>query len=488
MGSMQGFLDFKRKDFDYKDIEERLTNYDEFLIMQSETEMKKQAARCMACETPYCHALGCPMFNRIPEWNEFIFRKDIKNAYKSLTKTNGFPEITGRICPSLCETSCTLSINLAPVTIKQIELYIIEKAFKEGIVKANPPKNPNNKKVAVVGSGPSGLAAAQELTKRGYGVTVYEKSDAVGGLLRYGIPDFKLPKWVIDRRVELMQMEGICFKTNISIGQDLSIDYLKTKYDAVLLCIGAGTPRDLSVEGRNLDGIHFATTYLTQANQFVSAKKKENEIINAKGKNVLVIGGGDTGSDCIGTANRQGAKQVTQIEILPKPSQWMESYNPTWPEYPNILRTSSSQKEGCIRDFAVSTKSFISEGGRVIGANCIRVEWIKDSNNNNILREIPGSDFVIEADLVLLSMGFVHVEHSPWLSELGVQYTSRGNIDTVSNYDTGIEGIFAAGDAVTGASLVCRGINNGKKAAAAIDERLMLLVKRDSTTKERTFY
>jgi glutamate synthase (NADPH) small chain len=472
MGSLQGFLDFKRRDFDYKEVEERINNYDEFLIMQNETEMKKQAGRCMECETPFCHALGCPIFNRIPEWNDFIFRRDIRGAYESLIMTNSFPEFTGRICPALCEASCTLSINLAPVTIKQIELYIIEKAFEEGLVKPNLPRERKNRSVAVVGSGPSGLSAAQELNSRGYQVTVFEKSDEMGGLLRYGIPDFKLPKWVLDRRIELMEREGITFIRSYALGRDLSIDHLRDNFDAVLLCIGSGTPRDLPIEGRSLQGIHFALEYLSQSNEFVSGKKREDEIINARGKNVLVIGGGDTGSDCIGTANRQGAKRVTQIEILPKPREWKESYNPTWPNYPQILRTSSSHKEGCHRDFGISTKSFISQGERVVGANCARVDWVKDTNNNFVMKEIPGSDFIIEADLVFLSMGFVHAEHSKWLEELGVEYDKRGNIKTSPNYETSIKGIFAAGDAATGASLVCRGIQQGKQAAQAVGEWL----------------
>jgi len=472
MGSLQGFMDFKRKDFDYKSIEERLGNYDEFLVMQNDTGIKKQAARCMECETPYCHALGCPIFNRIPEWNNFVFRKDIKSAYESLTRTNPFPEFTGRICPALCEASCSLSINLAPVTIKQIELYIIEKAFSEGLVKPEPPKERKKAKVAVIGSGPSGLAAADRLNRMGYQVTVYEKAEKAGGLMRYGIPNFKLPKKIIDRRIALMEMEGITFKTNTAVGKDLDIDYLKSAFDAVLLCIGAEAPRDLKIEGRDLEGIHFAVTYLSQANQFVMGDRSEIEIINAKGKKVLVIGGGDTGSDCIGTANRQGAEKVTQIEILQKPREWNESYNPTWPDYPSILRTSSSHKEGCIRDFAVNTKSFISEGGRVVGANCIRVEWVKDSANNNIMKEIPGSEFVIKADLVFLSMGFVHAEHSQWLSELGIEYNGRGNINTSAEYETNIKGIFSAGDAATGASLVCRGISHGRQAALAVAEYL----------------
>lgn len=469
MGSIQGFLDFKRKDFDYKSIEERLKNYGEILIMQNDTEIKKQAGRCMDCDIPYCHGIGCPALNLIPEWNDFVFRNDLKGAYERLIMTNSFPEITGRICPALCENSCSLSINLSPVTIKQIELYIIEKAFHEGLVKANPPKYQKSKRVAVIGSGPSGLAAAQELRRMGYYVTVYEQSDEIGGLLRYGIPDFKLPKWVLDRRIELMQNEGVQFETNIAVGEDLSANYLKCNFDAVLLCMGSGTPRDLQIEGRGLEGIYFALQYLTQSNKFVSKKKTRNEIINAQGKNVLVIGGGDTGSDCIGTANRQGAKKVTQIEILPRPEVWTESYNPNWPDYPNILRTSSSHKEGCTREFGVSTKSFIYSNGLVKGASCVRVKWVKDSNDRLIPQEIEGSDFIIDADLVFLSMGFLHVEHSKLLSELGVNYDARGNICINSNYETNISGVFAAGDASTGASLVVRGIYHGRQSAKCVD-------------------
>ncbi|MDF2592005.1 MAG: glutamate synthase subunit beta [Clostridia bacterium] len=474
MGSIQGFIDFKRKDFEYKSIEERIKNFDEFLIMQNDTEMKKQAGRCMDCSTPYCYALGCPNFNLIPDWNDYLFRNDLISAYESLTLTNNFPEITGRICPALCENSCSLSINLSPVTIKQIELYIIEKAFEKGLVKPKLPKYEKSKNVAIIGSGPSGLAAAQELRGMGYHVTVFEQSDAIGGLLRYGIPNFKLPKWVIDRRIEIMQKEGIEFETNIEIGEDLSADYIKNRFDAVLLCIGAGTPRDLQIEGRDLEGIHFALEYLGQPNKLIFEERIEKNVINAKGKNVLVIGGGDTGSDCIGTAKRQGAKEITQIEILPKPRVWTENYNPNWPNYPSILRTSSSHKEGCIRDFEVNTKSFISENGRVTGANCVRVEWVKDSNNKFIMQEVKGSEFVIEADLVFLSMGFMHVKHSKLLSELGIEYDVRGNIGTNSNYETNIRGVFAAGDASTGASLVVRAIHHGRQAAKGIDGFLSL--------------
>ncbi len=469
MGSLQGFLDFKRKDYEYKSIEERIDHYEEFLIMQNDREMKKQAARCMECEIPYCHVLGCPILNRIPEWNDLVFRKDIKGAYESLIQTNCFPEFTGRICPGLCESACSLSINLAPVTIKQIELYIIKKAFEQGLVNPVLPKDRKNKKAAIVGSGPSGLSAAYWLNSKGYQVTVYEKSDEMGGLMRYGIPNFKLPKWVIDRRIDLMEKEGVDFVTNVAVGKDLSPDYLKNKFDAILLCLGAGVPRDLPIQGRKLEGIHFALDYLTQSIQFVLGKKKESEIIHAKGKKVLIIGGGDTGSDCVGTANRQGAEKVTQIDIIPKPNEWGESYNPQWPDHPRILRTSSSHMEGCIRDFSINVKHFISDGRRVAGAKCIRVQWDKDTKNNNVMNEILGSGYIIEADLVILAMGFTHVEHSQWLEEMGIQYNEKGNIATSSNYHTNINGVFSAGDAATGASLVCRGIDHGKKAAMSID-------------------
>lgn len=315
MGSLRGFLDFSRKDFDYLDIHNRLKNFDEFLIMQNDREIKKQAARCMECEIPYCHALGCPLLDRIPEWLDAVFHNDIEKAYHSLIQTNSFPEFTGRICPALCESSCSLSINLAPVTIKQIELYIIEKAFRYQLVKPDPPDNCYKERVAIIGSGPSGLSAAHLLNTKGYNVTVYEKSDEVGGLMRYGIPNFKLPKWVIDRRVDLMKKAGIVFHTNAIIDEKLGLDYLRNEYDAVLLCTGTQTPRDLQVPGRHLKGIHFAIPYLTQATRWVEGKMEQGEIINAKDKKVLIIGGGDTGSDCIGTANRD-LKTLTVIGFI----------------------------------------------------------------------------------------------------------------------------------------------------------------------------
>ena len=461
MGTIRGFMDFKRKEFKYKSIDERLDNFDEFIILQNDREMKKQAARCMECEVPYCHALGCPISNLIPEFNDLIFKNKLEDAYERLSIVNDFPEITGRVCPALCESACTLSINLAPVTIKQIELYIIEKAFTQGFVKPYMPKVKKNKSIAIIGSGPSGLSAAQELHKLGYEVTVYEQKEEVGGLLRYGIPNFKLPKSVLDRRIKFMEEEGIVFKTGVSIGEDISIKHIKNDHDAILLCMGSGTPRDLNIENRNSEGIYFALEYLGQ--------NKENPII-AKDKKVLVIGGGDTGSDCIGTANRQGAKEVAQIEILPKPKVWTESYNPEWPNYPRIYRTSSSHEEGCKRDFEIDTKSFITKDNHVVGANCIRVSWDKDCSGKFIMKEVEGSEFIIEADLILLAMGFVHVKHSKLLSNLGIDYDNRGNINVNSEYMTNVDCIFAAGDAASGASLVVRALNNGKQAALSIDK------------------
>ncbi|HMA66009.1 MAG TPA: glutamate synthase subunit beta, partial [Chitinispirillaceae bacterium] len=419
MGKASGFLDYNRVTGKYLPVEERLKNYNEFTIQLPAEELKTQGARCMDCGIPYCHAMGCPVYNLIPEWNDAVYKGDWREAMLRLELTNNLPEITGRICPAPCETACTLSYNSAPVTIKQIELSIIEKAWKEGYIVPRPPMRETGKKVAIIGSGPAGLAAAQQLRRMGHSVTLFEKAQKLGGILRYGIPDFKLEKWVIDRRVEQMQAEGVQFATNVIIGEDISARYLKRTFDVILLTMGAGEPRDLSVPGRGLDGIHYAMDYLTQSNRLVSGElSKEQQTINAKNKTVLVIGGGDTGSDCVGTANRQGAKKVYQYEIMPKPQVWTDSTNPNWPYWPNILRTSSSHDEGCERDWSITTRNFSSTTTQVQEGHFARVEWKKDANGQMKMVEIPGSEFSLKVDLVLLAMGFVHVQHSKLLEDL----------------------------------------------------------------------
>lgn len=473
MGKTTGFLEYNREDSSYRDVEERLKDYLAVEIPIVEEAIKRQAARCMDCGIPFCHAKGCSLYNLIPDWNDLIYRDMWKLAYERLESTNNFPEFTGRICPAPCEASCTLSINDSPVTIKQIELAIIEYAFNKGWVKPRAPSIETGKKIAVIGSGPSGLAAAQNLRRLGHQVTVYEKTDKIGGILRYGIPDFKLEKWVIDRRVDQMKEEGVKFETSVNIGEDISVKYLHNSFDAILLTMGAGEPRDLKVPGRELENIYFAMDYLTLSNQFVAKDISENSIISAKNKNVLVIGGGDTGSDCVGTANRQGAKKVIQFEILPKPIEWKQKWNPEWPDWPMILRTSSSHSEGCERDWAILTKKFNGKG-KVESVTCSKVEWEKDSQNRfTKFKEINGSEFTINVDLVLLSMGFVHVEHSKFLESLGIEFDNRGNIITKENrYYTGMSGVFTAGDANIGASLVVRAIYHGREAAKDINEYL----------------
>ena len=468
MGKTSGFLEFERIETEYRDVRERLKDYREVTLDKKAEELVEQAGRCMECGTPFCHALGCPLGNLIPEWNDALWQKQWKEAYERLEITNNFPEITGRICPALCEASCTLSINDAPVTIKQNERAIVEKAFDEGWVVPKPPKYESGKSVAVVGSGPAGMAAAQQLRRAGHAVTLFEKNKKIGGLLRYGIPDFKLEKTVIDRRIEQMKSEGIVFETNVIIGEDISIRYLKEKFDAVLLTVGAGEPRNLNVPGRELEGVYFALEYLGQSNRKVSGEDFTEKNIDAKGKTVLVIGGGDTGSDCVGTARRQGAKAVYQYEIMPKPKDWKEPWNPVWPDWPMILRTSSSHKEGVKREWNVETLSFEGKNGKVVKGNFRRVEW-KPAADGGRPAPVPAekSEFSLNVDLVLLAMGFVHVEHSRAVTDPGLELDGRGNIKT-ENYHTSVDGIFAAGDADTGASLVVRAINHGRLAAGEI--------------------
>jgi len=471
MGKTNGFLETGRSELRYRGVDMRLADYNEVTIDKTVEDLVEQGGRCMECGTPFCHSIGCPIVNLIPEWNDAIWRGQWREAFERLEITNNFPEFTGRVCPAPCETSCTLSINDAPVTIKQNERAIAEKAFDEGWVVPKTPRIESGKNVAVIGSGPAGLAASQQLRRAGHRVTVFEKSQKVGGLLRYGIPDFKLDKKIIDRRLKQMLAEGVVFETGVNIGEDISLHYLRRKNDAILFAMGSGHPRDIPVPGRNFENIHFAMDFLGQSNRRVSGEIADG--INAKGRVVLVIGGGDTGSDCIGTARRQGASRVYQYEIMPKPMVWNESWNPSWPNWPNILRTTSSHKEGCEREWNIETLSFEGKNKVVSGGNFRRIEWVPGMRGARpSTRAISGSDFRLDVDLVLLAMGFVHVEHSRALVDEGIEFDERGNIKT-DGYHTNIEGFFAAGDAAVGASLVVRALNHGRLAAGEINQWLM---------------
>ncbi|OHD14165.1 MAG: glutamate synthase [Spirochaetes bacterium GWB1_36_13] len=467
MGNPKGFLTIKRKESGYRPVEERLQDYSEVEKELPEKERKDQAARCMDCGVPFCH-WACPVGNVMPEWQDMIYKGDWKAAYDILQETNNFPEFTGRVCPALCEPSCVLSVNDDPVTIRQNELAVIEKAFQEGYIKANPPKVRTGKKVAVIGSGPAGLACSDILNKKGHSVTLFEAEDEVGGYLRFGIPDFKLNKKMIDRRVNLLKEEGIEIMTGKTVGKDISIKDLKKKYDAVCITIGAREARDIKIDGRDLKGIHFAMDFLGQQNKIVRGDKiAEAELINALDKSVVVIGGGDTGSDCVGTSNRHGARKVVQIELLPEPPKNRTEKEP-WPLWPKILKTSSSHEEGCERMWCISTKKFIGGNGQIKKILACKVEWKADEKGNYSMKEIPGSDFEIEADLVFLAMGFTHVVQEGLVKEMNLKLTLSGNIDVNENYMTSEKGIFAAGDAKRGASLVVYAIQEGREAAEGI--------------------
>jgi len=477
MGKDTGFIEYKRASGKYEKVADRIKHYHEFTTRLSNEEIRIQGARCMDCGLPFCHALGCPVSNIIPEWNDLVYKGDWQGAWERLEMTNSFPEFTGRICPAPCETSCTLSINDAPVAIKQIELAIVERAFKEGWILPKIPARETGKSVAVIGSGPTGLAAAQNLRRAGHAVTVFEKSPRAGGLLRYGIPHFKLDKSVLDRRISMMKKEGVVFETDVTIGEDISARYLNKSFDAVLLALGAGTPRDLPAGGRGLEGVHFALEFLSGSNLYVEGSAGLSDIISAKNKKVLVIGGGDTGSDCVGTAIRQGAESVHQYEIMPKPREWKESWNPEWPNWPKILRTSTSQEEGVVRDWGITTRFFSSRDGIHLNeAHFSRVAWNYNEQKKRFeMKEIPNSEFTQKVDLVLLAMGFLHVNQGGLVKNMDVELDARGNIKKDGNFMTSRRGVFTAGDASTGASLVVRGINEGQRAAAAISKYLISL-------------
>lgn len=472
MGNPTGFVQFTRVEADHRPVAERIRDWEEIDRPLVERVLNQQAARCMDCGIPFCHAAGCPVENRIPEFNDLVYRGRWREAAENLHSTNNFPEITGRVCPAPCEPACTLSINDQPVTIKQIEFQIAERAWAEGWIRPMPPSRQTGRRVAIVGSGPAGLAAAQQLVRAGHNVVVFEKDDRIGGLLRYGIPDFKLDKRVLDRRLEQLVAEGVRFEPCIEVGVDISVRALRRQSDAILLTMGAGQPRALSVPGAGYEGVHYAMEYLAQQNRRVAGEPIDDDprkAIHARGKQVIVIGGGDTGSDCVGTAIRQGAARVTQLEILPKPPEGRNPETP-WPLWPKIMRTSSSHEEGCERRWSTLTKALSGRDIQVTHLHGCTVEWVRGRRGWE-MKEVPGTDFTLPADLVLIAMGFVHVTHQGLIEQLGVRLDERGNV-VVHDWMTSSPGVFAAGDTARGASLVVHAINQGRRAAAAIDRWL----------------
>ncbi len=471
MGKETGFLELDRRERDYLDPKERLKNYREFVVQPDDATLAGQASRCMNCGIPYCHN-GCPVNNLIPDWNHLVYEADWKRALAMLHSTNNFPEFTGRICPAPCEASCTLNIIDQPVTIKSIECAIVDRGWKEGWITPQIPARKTGKSVAIVGSGPAGLACAQQLARAGHSVTVFEKADRAGGLLRYGIPDFKMEKHLINRRCVQMEAEGVTFKTSKEVGVDVSFQSLKENFDAVVLAGGAEDARQLAIPGAEMPGVRLAMEFLTQQNKRVAGddelRAAPRGSLFATGKHVVVLGGGDTGSDCVGTSNRQGAKSVTQLEIMPKPPE-KEDKALTWPDWPMKLRTSSSHQEGVERDWAVLAKRVIGDGEAVTGLECVRVEW-----QGGQMQEMAGSEFTIPADLILLAMGFVGPKKAGLLEQAGVALDTRGNVaaDTEA-YATSEPGVFACGDMRRGQSLVVWAIREGRQAARAVDEALM---------------
>jgi glutamate synthase (NADPH/NADH) small chain len=476
MGRPAGFLEIERRDRPYEKPDVRRRNWKEFVKQLPEGETRKQAARCMDCGIPFCHD-GCPVNNLIPDWNNLVYRDQWQAALTALHSTNNFPEFTGRICPAPCEAACTLNIDENPVTIKTIECAIVDRGWLEGWIEPVMPARRTGKRVAVIGSGPAGLACTQQLARVGHSVTVFEKSDRLGGLLRYGIPDFKMEKWLIDRRVDQMKAEGVVFRTEVEVGVDVEMAALIEEFDAMAMTGGAEAPRDLEVPGRELDGIHFAMDFLPQQNKRCAGDSEGRAAplgtITATGKHVVVVGGGDTGSDCIGTSVRQGAASITQLEILPKPPE-RENKALTWPDWPLKLRTSSSQEEGCERDWSVLTKRAVGEDGRVAGLDCVRVDWAKGPDGRFAMQEIPGSTFNLRADLILLAMGFVGPRQPGMIEQSAVELDPRGNVRANAiDYRTSVPKLFAAGDMRRGQSLVVWAIREGRQCARAIDEFLM---------------
>lgn len=476
MGKTTGFLEIERRDRGYEARDARLRTWREFVHALPTGEVERQASRCMSCGIPFCHT-GCPVNNLIPDWNDLVYRGQWQAALETLHSTNNFPEFTGRVCPAPCEAACTLNIDDNSVTIKTVECEIVDRGWREGWIRPQPPQAVTGRRVAIIGSGPAGLACAQQLARAGHSVTVFEKNDRVGGLLRYGIPDFKMEKSLIDMRIAQMEAEGVTFRTRAHVGAAISLDALLGGYDAVVMSGGAEQPRDLALPPHGLTGIHFAMDFLTQQNKRVAGDPEDVAApeggISAAGKHVVVIGGGDTGSDCIGTSNRQGAASVTQLEIMPAPPE-RENKALTWPNWPLKMRTSSSQEEGCHRDFAVATQRALGENGRLVALECARLEWITGQDGRMTMSAIPGSEFRLKADLVLLAMGFVGPRREGLVTQSGVELDPRGNVAAgTETYQTSVPRLFSCGDMRRGQSLVVWAIREGRQCARGVDEYLM---------------
>ncbi len=473
MGDTNGFKKYDRQEFKKEPVKDRLENWKEFTKILPDKELKEQGARCMDCGVPFCQS-GCPIGNIIPDWNDLVYRDRWQEAIERLHKTNNFPEFTGRVCPAPCENSCVLAINQPAVTIKNIEVAIIEHAYEQGWVKPQPPKRRSRKKVAIIGSGPAGLACADQLNKNGYKVTVYEKNEVIGGLLTLGIPDFKLEKWIVERRVSRMHQEGVNFKTGVHVGVDINAKDLKEKYDAVVLCGGAEDARDLPIPGRELEGVYQAMHFLPQQNRRgLGIHVDPKESVTAQGKKVVILGGGDTGSDCVGTSNRQGAASVKQFELMSRPPEQRSSDNP-WPSWALVFRSSTSHDEGCERDYSILTKKLSGEDGKLKKLHCVRLEFgPKDpATGRSAMKEVPGSEFEVECDLLLLAMGFMGPVKKGMLEQLGVEFDPRGNVKSDANKMTTISGVFTAGDMTRGQSLVVWAIQEGRAAAQGVHQFL----------------